>query len=219
MEYAVIIAGPSGGGKTTVADALIERLGNLEMSRSATTREKRGDGRDSEYIYLTDSEFSEAVSVGDMVEYTEYSGNMYGTRRCELSRILAEGRFPILVLDYNGVRSLKERLPYPVYAFYIYASLDECENRLRHREDLTLPEKRKPGLLESRCAANVSDYSVLHTMAQLFDAYVENAELDTCVEKIVSALSVLQSGGEVMSCEEKAQITAFFKHCAEEKQN
>ena len=211
MEYAVIIAGPSGGGKTTVADALIERLGNLEMSRSATTRERRGDGKDAEYIYLSSHEFSEAVSSGDMVEYTEYSGNMYGTRRCELSRILSEGKYPILVLDYNGVRSLKERLPYPVYAFYIYTSLSECEKRLRHREELTPPEKRRQGLLESRCAANVKDYSVLHTMAQLFDAYVENSSLDECVCQIIDAIYVLKSGGEVMSAERKAQITESFK--------
>ena len=51
-KYAIIIAGPSGVGKTTVADNLILSLGNLEMSRSATTRQKRGDGRDDEYIYL-----------------------------------------------------------------------------------------------------------------------------------------------------------------------
>ena len=56
-KYAIIVAGPSGAGKTTVADGLIESLGNLEMSRSATTREKRGDGRDNEYIYLQKDEF------------------------------------------------------------------------------------------------------------------------------------------------------------------
>jgi guanylate kinase len=216
MQYAIIIAGPSGAGKTTVADTLIERLGNLEMSRSATTRVKRGDGRDAEYIYLTPTEFAEAVKSGDMVEYTEYSGNMYGTRRCELARILNEGKYPILVLDYNGVRSLKERLPYPVYAFYIYSSLSECERRLRYRDSQIPPEKRNPALITSRCATNKEDYSLLHTMAPLFDAYVENAELDVCVGEIVNCLEALKSGVPVMSNAKKAEITALFKKWAEE---
>ena len=92
QRYAVIIAGPSGVGKTTVADALIERLGNLEMSRSATTRAKRGDGRDDEYIYLTVDEFKSAIAAGDMAEHAEYGGNLYGTRKSELARIHKEGK-------------------------------------------------------------------------------------------------------------------------------
>ena len=104
-KYALIIAGPSGAGKTTVADKLIEKLGTFEMSRSATTREKRGDGRDNEYIYLQKDEFLTAMADGDILESTEYSGNYYGTRKCELERIWDMNKNPILVLDYNGVKS------------------------------------------------------------------------------------------------------------------
>ena len=133
-RYAVVIAGPSGAGKTTIADSLIETLGNLEMSRSATTRAKRGDGRDDEYVYISCDEFERAIKDEDVVEYTIYSGNYYGTRKCELDRIFLENKHPILVLDYNGVRSLKEKLDYPVFAIYVYTTLDEAERRLLAEE-------------------------------------------------------------------------------------
>ena len=200
QRYAVIIAGPSGVGKTTVADALIERLGNLEMSRSATTRAKRGDGRDDEYIYLTKDEFVSAIAAGDMAEHAEYGGNLYGTRKSELARIHQEGKQPILVLEYNGVKSLKESLDYPVLAFYVYESLDAIEARLRLRD------AGKEEAIRRRCAENAKDYSIMTTLADRFDAFVENKDLNICVEQISAMISELLSGNVPMSASERMEI-------------
>lgn len=215
-KYAIIIAGPSGAGKTTVADSLIASLGNLEMSRSATTREKRGDGRDDEYIYLQKGEFLESISNGDMLEYTEYSGNFYGTRKCEFERIWGMNKNPILVLDYYGVASLKSNLDIPVFAIYVYTSLEEAERRLVKRDAVsTQTEKQKETLLK-RIKANALDYSKLSEFAPLFDLYVENSDLSTCVKAVEDALCELMSGKSVMTEEEKIAVTDKFKAEAEE---
>ena len=208
-KHIIIIAGPSGAGKTTVADLMIERLGNLEMSRSATTRAKRGDGRDDEYVYLTKEEFLHSDEVGDMLESTEYGGNYYGTRRVEIDAIFDKGKIPILVLDYNGVCSLKSKLSYPVFAFYVFTSLKEAESRLLEREkkassDTVLSVAKK------RCVQNREDYLSLGKIATVFDAYIENGDIEKCYSDIVEALDILRQGNDYMSDEDKKKVTSAF---------
>ncbi len=210
-KYAIVIAGPSGAGKTTVAESLIETLGTLEMSRSATTRAKRGDGKDDEYVYISIDEFRESIKSGDVLEYTEYSGNYYGTRKCELDRILGIGKHPILVLDYNGARALKERLGYPVFNFYVYTTLNEAERRLIARDLISdADNEKKRAILEKRNFENRSDFGKLHTMTDIFDMFVENRTVEKCTEDIIHAIEELKQGKTVMSEEEKKKITEDF---------
>ena len=209
-KYAIIIAGPSGAGKTTIADGLIETLGNLEMSRSATTRDKRGDGRDDEYIYLTKSEFLDAISNGDMLEHTEYGENYYGTRKAEFERIWGMNKNPILVLDYNGVASLKSRLDIPVFAVYVYTTLKEAESRLRKRDMISAPSEKQAAVLEKRLRANIADYKKLHEISNLFDLYVENNDVASCIASIENLIADFLGGKELMSKEEKQRITEVF---------
>ena len=193
-KYAVIFAGPSGAGKTTVADALIEKTGAYSMSRSATTRAPRGDGRDDEYIYLTREEFDKALAEGDVLEHTLYGGNMYGTRRVEIERILGEGRYPVLVLDMNGVDSLKRaELPYPVIAIYLYNDLDVIERRLTGREAISASAD-KLAAIKKRCDINKEDYLSLPERSVNFDRFVKNEDLDECVEEVMRTIESVLSG-------------------------
>ncbi|MBE6536500.1 MAG: hypothetical protein E7673_00965 [Ruminococcaceae bacterium] len=214
-KYAIIIAGPSGAGKTTIADNLILSLGNLEMSRSATTREKRGDGRDDEYIYLQKDEFLQSISNGDMLEYTNYGGNYYGTRKSEFERIWNMNKNPILVLDYYGVKSLKSNLDIPVFAIYAYTKLKEARTRLIARDLISAPSEKQKETLIKRVKANVDDYKKLSEFTDLFDLYVENDSLDNCLDKIKKSLRALMNGDSVMSEAEKKSITEGFKKEAE----
>ncbi|MBQ3016846.1 MAG: hypothetical protein IJD79_08720 [Clostridia bacterium] len=213
-KYAIIVAGPSGAGKTTVAEGLIASLGTLEMSRSATTRAKRGDGKDDEYVYLSVEEFENSIAKGEVLEYTNYSGNYYGTRKCELDRIWDMDKNPILVLDYNGVKSLKEKLDCPVYAIYVYTSLEEAKRRLCKRDEISGPTEKSRETIVKRVKENVADYKKLYTMAELFDYYAENKNVTSCIEDVKRAVDKLAGGREPMELVEKLKITNTFRSMA-----
>ena len=106
MKSVVILAGPSAVGKTTVAHAMLGANPGYEFVRSVTTRQKRGDAFDNEYIYLTREEFEHEIEVGGVLEHTEYAGSYYGTPLSEVNRITAAGKIPLLILDMDGVKSV-----------------------------------------------------------------------------------------------------------------
>ena len=185
----LIIAGPSAVGKTTVAYSLIERDPRFEFVRSVTTRPKRGDSFDNEYIYLTIPEFITLRDNGGVLEHTEYAGNFYGTPRSEVERILSEGKIPLLVLDMNGVGSLvKNASGLNPCGVYVYDSLEVMAERLRARflhESHTDDDLRK---YHSRIKQNITDYSVICEKTERFFAFIPNkgtlADTVTCVSEV-----------------------------------
>jgi len=113
-----VITGPSGVGKGTLIEQLLERVPELELSISATTREPRPgevDGRD--YHFLTPHEFERRAEAGDFLEHATYSGNRYGTLREEVERRLAEGRSVVLEIEVQGARQIREAMPQAVQIF------------------------------------------------------------------------------------------------------
>lgn len=129
-----VITGPSGAGKGTLIRALVERVPELEVAVSATTRPQRPgevDGRD--YWFLSDEEFERRVAAGELLEHVTYvSGRRYGTLRSEMERIAAEGKVCVLELELEGALAVQEEVPGSVTIF-IAADVHELERRLRER--------------------------------------------------------------------------------------
>lgn len=187
MRKILVLAGPSAVGKTTVVKRILELYPEFEFVRSATTREARNDSHKSEYIYLSCSEFSARVEKGEMLEYTKFGENLYGTPAFEIERIFAEGRIPLLILDINGVRSLRcGNLDFEVCSVYITADLEVLDARLYERAVSEGLSEKSLSVFSERKKRNREDLEKLFEFSCLFDATVENAEIDTTAKKIVS---------------------------------
>jgi guanylate kinase len=130
----IVITGPSGAGKGTLIKALVERLGELEVAVSATTRDRRPgeeDGRD--YWFLDEQAFVEGIESGAFLEHVQYvSGKRYGTLRSEIDRIASEGRVCVLELELEGALAVQSEVPGSV-SIFIAADVPELERRLRER--------------------------------------------------------------------------------------
>jgi guanylate kinase len=129
------VTGPSGAGKGTLEKELLRRMPELELAVSATTRERRPGERDGrEYWFLDADEFQRRVDRGDFLEHVTYvSGHRYGTLRSELDRIAGKGRIPLLDLEIEGAKRVRDEVPGAVTIFIKAPSFDELERRLRDR--------------------------------------------------------------------------------------
>jgi guanylate kinase len=134
MPTVLVVTGPSGAGKGTLIRELVERVPGIEVTVSATTRERRrGEENGREYWFLSDDEFLARVARREFLEHVEYvSGHRYGTLRSELARTAKDGHVPLLELETVGALDVKREVPGAVTIF-ISAPVEELERRLRER--------------------------------------------------------------------------------------
>jgi guanylate kinase len=113
-----VITGPSGVGKGTLIRELLQRVPDLELSVSATTRSPReGEADGREYHFLTPEEFEQRVEEKDFLEFATYSGNRYGTLRSEVERCLDAGRSVVLEIEVQGAQQVRAAKPDSVQIF------------------------------------------------------------------------------------------------------
>jgi guanylate kinase len=126
-----VITGPSGVGKGTLIRGLLERIPELELSVSATTRPPRpGEQDGSHYHFLSPEEFERRVRAGEFVEHATYSGRRYGTLRSELERRTDEGSPVVLEIEVQGARQVREAMDDALQVFIAPPSLDALRTRL-----------------------------------------------------------------------------------------
>jgi guanylate kinase len=126
-----VITGPSGVGKGTLIRGLLDRVPELELSVSATTRAPRAGEQDGvDYHFMSDEEFDEHLTAGDFVEHAGYSGNRYGTLRSELDRRLQAGVPVVLEIEVQGARQVRQTVPDALAVFIAPPSRDALRARL-----------------------------------------------------------------------------------------
>ena len=170
-----------------MAHRLIES-GKFEVVRSVTTREKRGDAFDAEYIYATRAEFESLISSGGVLEHTEYAGCLYGTPRSEIERIAEAGKMPLLILDLIGVRSISAADGVNPCAVYLWDNLFVMEKRLYDRYIGDSPSVEGLKKYLSRKNQNISDYLDIENFALNFFAFVKGGTVEESAEAIENAL-------------------------------
>lgn len=132
--FPVILSSPSGGGKTTIARALLSQRRDVGYSISCTTRQPRaGEVEGVDYFFLTADEFELSVSRGEFAEWAVVHGQRYGTLRREVERVLASGKHVIMDIDVQGARELARVFPDSALIFVLPPSAAVLTERLRKR--------------------------------------------------------------------------------------
>jgi len=172
-----VVSAPSGAGKTTLVERLVERTPNLKMSRSYTSRAARqGETDGVDYNFVTRERFEAMVAAGAFLEWADLFGNLYGTSAADTERILESGSDVVLVIDVQGARQVRRRRAETTAIFVMPPSFDVLEQRLRGRsKDSEEAIQRRLHVARQEVAAFAE-----------YDFLVINDELAAAVERLRS---------------------------------
>lgn len=175
----VVISGPSGVGKSTVIDALAQRV-PFHFAVSATTRSRRPREVDGvHYHFVEEPTFHRMIAEEDLLEWAEYGGSLYGTPRSEVYQHLDQGHDVLLDIEVHGSRQVKARHPDAIMIFIAPPGIEELERRLRGRGD-TDPEAvmRRLGVARHQ----------IGEAQEIFDYLVINDDVDRAADEIAAIL-------------------------------
>ena len=182
MKKLYVISGSSGVGKGTVIKAFLEKHPEYSLSVSCTTRNKReGEVHGVNYYYLTKEEFEKCVKNGDFLEWAEFSGNFYGTRKQTVEECLNKGKDLILEIDTKGALNVKNIMPDAVLIFIAPPSIEELESRLRGRHTET----------EEAIQKRLASIKLEIENSKLFDYKIINDTVKNAVKQLESIITNL----------------------------
>jgi guanylate kinase len=129
-----VVAAPSGTGKSSLVNALLELDSRLAVSVSHTTRAPRGqEQNDREYHFIDEASFHQKILGNDFLEWAEVHGNLYGTSRAAIEERIADGQDVVLEIDWQGALQIKRIFPNAILIFILPPSWDELAQRLNRR--------------------------------------------------------------------------------------
>ncbi len=186
----VVVSAPSGAGKSTVIERVLQELGGIRFSVSHTTRAPRGDEKEGiDYHFVDRPTFERLRDENRLLEWAEVHGNLYGTAMTELMRAREEGVDLLLDLDVHGAAQVRQKLPDAITVFVLPPSYPELERRLRGRgeDDEATIEKRLGAAGRELGAFWHYDYAIV------------NDDLDACVRELKSIIRAARCAVPVMA--------------------
>jgi guanylate kinase len=170
-----IVSAPSGAGKTTIVERLVEQAPHLKMSRSYTSRRPRdGETNGVDYNFVTRERFEEMAEAGEFLEWADVFGNLYGTSAADTERVLDSGLDLVLVIDVQGARKVRRRGIENTAVFVMPPSFTVLEQRLRGRSKDSEDAIQRRLQVAQQEVASYADY----------DFVVINDELTAAVDRL-----------------------------------
>jgi guanylate kinase len=196
----LVVSAPSGTGKTTVVERLVQVTPDLALSRSYTSRSIRtGETDGIDYNFITRTRFEDMVAADAFLEWADVFGNLYGTSAEDAERALAAGRDLVLVIDVQGARQVRARCPGTVGVFVLPPSYEVLERRLRGRsKDSEAAMQRRLRTARDEVAAFVE-----------YDYVVVNDELEACVDRLRAVLTAERARLRSMRGAAEAIVATF----------
>ena len=197
-----VVSAPSGTGKTTVVERLVQVVPDLRLSRSYTSRAARAGETDGvDYNFITRTRFEEMVAADAFLEWADVFGNLYGTCADDAEREIAAGRDLILVIDVQGARKVRAHGLPMIGVFVLPPSFAALEQRLRGRskDDETSIARR---LTTARAEVEA---------VREYDYVIVNDELEACVDRLRSIVLAERARLTSMAAEIEAIVASFVR--------
>jgi guanylate kinase len=171
----LVVSAPSGTGKTTIVERLVQRVPDLALSRSYTSRAARaGEADGVDYNFVSRGRFEEMAGRGEFLEWADVFGNLYGTCGADVEKHLSSGKDLVLVIDVQGARQVRLQCRDTVGVFMLPPSFEVLEQRLRGRsKDSEADIQRRLQTARNEVAGFVE-----------YDYVIVNDELEPCVDRL-----------------------------------
>ena len=179
----VVVAGPSGVGKSTIVRELLARDPQIWLSVSVTTRKPRpGEIDGVDYTFVSNEEFDQLIESGGLLEWASYAGNRYGTPAEAVARMRTQGRPVILEIEVQGARAVRERAPDAFLVFIAPPDRETLQARLVGRGT------EAPEILRERMEIAETELAA----APEFDYVLVNADVQACAGDLLALLADLK---------------------------